>query len=274
MRKLIGTLAVLLALTILPYSGHAQTVTSHADLDWTAPYRWVHIDNVDPQKFTAFESARKEWLKALNKDGKLLGDGRPLFWSSTAADANTYFTFYPFKAWADMDARNKMAAETKRLVGDSADKQYDSGDSTLIPPHGSEIWRRVADADIVWAGTDSLTDMTADVGRMDFRLVDWSNWKEFSSAYDTLQTILKAEKYPLACRLYSNVYGGKQGDYILFWMASDEAALKAAPDINSFLVGKIGQERAEKLMAALERYFPVQKTYHVVRRADLSNLGR
>ncbi|MFZ1682814.1 MAG: hypothetical protein WAU88_01675 [Candidatus Zixiibacteriota bacterium] len=274
MRTLIGTFAVILTLTLLPCSGHAQTISSHADLDWTAPYRWVHIDNVDPKTYMAFESARKEWLKALTKDGKLLGDGRPLFWSSTAPDANTYFTFYPFKAWADMDARNKMAVETKRLVGDSADKQYDSGDSTLIPPHGSEIWRRVADADIVCEGTDSLTDMTAGVGRMDFRLVDWSNWKEFSTAYDTLQTILKAEKYPLACRLYSNVYGGKQGDYILFWMAKDEAALNGAPEMRAFLKEKIGSERAEKLVAALEKYFPVQKTYHVVRRLDMSNLGQ
>jgi hypothetical protein len=274
MRKLVGTFAVILSLTLLASQGQSQTTASHADLDWKAPYRWVHIDNVNPQTYTAFENARKEWLKALTKDGKLLGDGRPLFWCSTAADANTYFTFYPFRAWADMDARNKMAAETKRLVGDSADKQYDSGDSALIPPHGSEIWRRVADADIVWEGTDSLTDITAGVGRMDFRLVDWSNWKEFSVAFDTLQAILKAEKYPLACRMYSNVYGGQQGDDILFWMAKDEAALNGAPEIRAFLNEKIGSERAEKLMAALDKYFPVRKTYHVVRRLDMSNLGQ
>jgi hypothetical protein len=274
MRTLIGTFAAILTLAVLPYSGRAQTISSHADLDWKAPYRWVHIDNVDPKTYRAFESARKEWLKALVKDGKLLGDGRPLFWSSTAAEANTYFTFYPFKAWADMDARGKMAGETSKLVGDSALKKYDSGDSTLIPPHGSAIWRRLTDADIVWEGTDSLTDMTAGVGRMDFRLVDWSNWKEFSVAYDTLQAILKAEKYPLACRMYSNVYGGKQGDYILFWMAKDDAALNRAPEIRRFLNEKIGIEKADQLVSALNKYFPIQKSYSVRRRTDLSNLGQ
>ena len=32
----------------------AQPLMSHRDLDWTAPRRWVHVDNVDTAKVCRF----------------------------------------------------------------------------------------------------------------------------------------------------------------------------------------------------------------------------
>jgi hypothetical protein len=52
----------LLGTTLLTIRVGAQTLKSHLDLDWQAPRRWVHVDNVDLTKIQTFENARKGWL--------------------------------------------------------------------------------------------------------------------------------------------------------------------------------------------------------------------
>jgi hypothetical protein len=74
----------------------------------------------------------------LRRDDRLLGDGRPLFWHARSSRAGqTFFTFYPFGAWADLEARRQMVVRTEGIVGKDAVKAYDSGEEAY------EIERRL-----------------------------------------------------------------------------------------------------------------------------------
>ena len=274
MRYLTSICLAILFAPLLTLGADAQTLTSHQDLDWGSPYRWVHIDNIDAHKASLFEGCRKTWLTNLRQGDHLLGDGRPLFWYAKGYSVQTYFTLYPFRTWSDMDARGKMATETMKAVGDAKAKAYDVGDSALIPPHGSQIWRRNTDSDIAWAGTDSLTDLTANVGRLEVRDIDWWHEEEVSKLWDEFQATLKKAKYPLACRMYSNVYGGNQLEHILLWLAHDSAQYQSAPSLQAALTGTLGKERTIEMLANFDRYFPVVKSYEIEKRVDLSNLGK
>ncbi len=264
----------LLSLTLLTFAVNAQTLSSHRDLEWQAPYRWVHIDNVDVQKIQLFEGARKGWLANLQRGDTLLGDGRPLFWCAHAKIARTYFTFYPFRTWTELDTRGKMIKQTQALVGDSAVKTYDAGDEALVPPHGSQIWRRSVESDIVWSGSDSLTDVTAAVGRMEIHQIDWYHWDEFEKLWKELQETLTAARYPLACRVYTNVYTGTQGECMLLWLARDSVQYHGAASLQTALAEQLGEDKAAGLLAKLGEYFPLKQSYEMERRTDLSNLGR
>ena len=252
----------------------AQVSQSHRDLDWQAPKRWVHIDTVDPQKAQIFENARKAWLVTLRKDGQLLGDGRPLFWQARGGAVYTYFTFYPFRRWAEMDARGEMIEQTEKVVGADAVKTYDLGDAALIPPHCSQIWRRLAGSDITWPGSASLTEVTAAMGRMELHEVGFENWDEFELTWKAVQEALTAQKYPLACRVFSNAFGRNQGEYILMWLASDAAQYHGAPTLKAALQQALGVPKSKALLASLEKTFPLKQSFEIEKRPDLSNLGQ
>lgn len=273
----VRALCTFLALTLLSPPLSAQTPApipaTHRDLDWDAPSRWVHIDNIDPELESIFVAARHQWLKDLTQGDSLLGDGRPLFWHAFTDSTCTYYTFYPFRVWADLDTRGAMATQTTQLVGKTKLQAYDAGDSALVPPHGSQLWRRVASADIVASGGDSLTELTAGFGRMEFHLVDWSNWDQYEKAYAEFRAALIAQSYPLVCRVFSNSYGGRQGEYLLWWLARDPSTFAAAPSLRATLAEGLGKEKADSLLMSLERYFPVQSSSVAERRNDMSNLG-
>jgi hypothetical protein len=249
-------------------------VRSHRDLNWNAPRRWVHVDNVNPQLVSVFEHARQGWLTALKTDSGLLGDGRPLFWCARAGKVQTYFTFYPWGPWGDMDARRTMAMRTDSLVGEAAVNRYDSGDSALVAPHYSELWQRRPESDIAWAGTDSLTELTAPVGRLEFHQMDEARWEEYTQVWDSLKATLIREKYPLACRVYSNLFGHSGGQMILFWLAPSKTSYQAAPPLNTTTEVALGKAKSDAMFARLDALFPAKESYEVERRLDLSNLGR
>jgi hypothetical protein len=252
----------------------AQIGQSHRDLDWQAPKRWVHIDTVDPKKAMIFENARKGWLATLRKDNQVLGDGRPLFWQARGGAVYTYFTFYPFKRWADMDTRGDMIEQTQKVVGEEAVKTYDLGDAALVPPHNSQIWRRVPSFDIAGPGGVPLTEVTAGVGRMEFHEVGFEDWDEFERSWKAVQEALVAQKYPLACRVFSNVYGNNQGEYILLWLAADAAQYRGVPTLKEALQQALGIPKSAALLASLDKVFPLRKSMELEKRLDLSNLGK
>ncbi|MGD1047319.1 MAG: hypothetical protein ABR899_01040 [Candidatus Krumholzibacteriaceae bacterium] len=252
----------------------AQTTQSHLGLDWQAPRRWVHIDNVDPQKAQLFENSRKTWLAALHRDGRVLGDGRPLFWYARAGTVQTYFTLYPFRLWADLDARSEMIDQTNKIVGEEAVKTYDLGDAALVPPHCSQIWRRLAASDITWSGVDSLTEFTAAVGRLEVHQIDWWHWDEFEHLWNDVKAALVAQKYPLVCRVFTNAFGNNQGEYILLWLAPDPARYQAASTLQKALAQQLGERKGAEDVATLEKLFPLRASYEIEKRLDLSNLGK
>jgi hypothetical protein len=252
---------------------YAETPLTHRDLDWSGPWRWVHIDNVDAAQVAVFESARHGWLQVLERDGVRLGDGRPLFWSARGEGVDTYLTFYPFTTWVDLDTRGEMVTHTQEVVGEEAVKTYDSGDAALVPPHMSQIWRRRVAADVVWAGTDSLTELTARRGRFERRQVDWVRWDQYEACWKTVQEALVAQSYPLACRVFANTYGGVQGDLMLMWLAPNDAAYAGAPGVANVLEKQLGAEKAAAVMAELALLFPVTESWEMTRRDDMSNLS-
>jgi hypothetical protein len=260
--------------TLLVAHPAAQTTRSHLDLDWQAPRRWVHVDNVDPQKAQLFESSRKGWLATLHRDGSLLGDGRPLFWHARTGTVQTYFTLYPFRRWGDLDARSEMIDQTNKVVGEEAVKTYDLGDAALVPPHYSQIWRRLTESDITWSGSDSLTELTAAVGRLEVRQVDWWHWDEFEHLWNDVKAALVAQKYPLACRVFTNAFGNNQGEYILLWLAPDPGRYQAAPTLQQALTQELGERKSGEVGAMLEKLFPLRASYEIEKRLDLSNLGK
>jgi hypothetical protein len=142
---------------------------TQASLDWNAPYRWVHFDNTGPDPSGVFEKARVEWLQALRQGDSLLADGRALFWSHRSKEHSTYFTFYPFTRFGELDARRDAVRATQAVVGKDALARYDLGDAVLVPPHYSQIWRRSPDNDYVPAGSEALTERTAACGWFEFR---------------------------------------------------------------------------------------------------------
>jgi len=250
----------------------AQTrLQSHRDLDWEAPRRWVHVDNVVPQKAALFERARLEWLSVLQTGDSLLGDGRPLFWYANGNRLHTYFTFYPFRTWPDLDARAKMVEATNNVVGKDALERYNTGDSGLVSPHYSQIWRRSNDDDIVWSGTDQLSELTAAVGRLDVHMPNLQQSDTIDSLWKEIKTALVAQKYPLACRAYDSIYG--KGQNMMLWLAPDSTAYRKAPSIESALKQQFGLQKGGAIFTKFREVFPIEESYEIRRRADLSNLG-
>jgi hypothetical protein len=273
--KLVSVSLAVAGLSLLILSTQAvgqEAPKSHRDLDWQAPRRWVHVDNVDPQKASLFVNARLGWLATLRRDDGLLGDGRPLFWHARSSKAGeTFFSFYPFRTWADLDARGQMATETVKVVGEDALKAYDSGDEALVSPHYSQIWSRVAEYDIAVPATDSLTELTAMAGRLEVHSVDITRWDVFEQSWKQITDTLVAAEYPQACRFFRSTYG--KGEYMVWWLAPDSAAYMSAPSIQDVLDAQLGSQRSAELRGALDAVFPVEAFYDVERRADLSNLG-
>ncbi len=273
MRMRVTMAAIGVACLSVPSPTIAQsTPRSHRDLDWNAPRRWVHVDIVLNEQVPVFERARLEWLSALSAGDSLLGDGRALFWQSRGETVNTYFTFYPFRAMAELDERVKMRQETDKVVGEAAGQRYDLGDAGIVSPHYSQIWRRSPDDDIAGPRAERLNELTAAVGRLDVHLPDLQRYDVVDSLWSTITSTLVKHDYPLACRAYGSVYG--QGEYMMLWLAPDSVTYHGAPSIESFLEREFGEREGRKLYADFAAVFPIQRSYRVERRADLSNLGQ
>jgi hypothetical protein len=250
----------------------AAAPATHAALDWSAPYRWVHVDNVAKDRLEVFETARHGWLQALRQGDSLLADGRPLFWGHRAVEQSTYFTFYPFRRFGELDTRRDAVRATQAIVGKEALSRYDSADSVLIAPHYSQIWRRSPDDDYVPAGSESCTELTAAGGWLETRVPSFDTGAALDSLWQELRATLAAERYPLVCRVFQDVYGSST--VFCLWMAPDRATLQAAPTLQDVVRRHLGKDAAQRFWQRLDAVFPVTSTLAVERRADMSNLGK
>jgi hypothetical protein len=269
-RVALGVLLVVGALAVGAQKAASQS--THAALDWAAPYRWVHVDNIAAERTQVFEAARHGWLKSLRQGDSLLADGRPLFWEHRGDDHSTFYTFYPFTRFGELDARREAILKTQRVVGREALDRYDSADSVLIPPHYSQIWRRAAGFDYVPPGGDSLTEKTAACGWLEFRTPDFYHGDESDSLWKEISAALTAENYPLACRSFWNVYG--TGDLIRIWLAPDSTTSRATRPVKDVVARHLGAARAQEIFNRLDEVLPTSTLLTARRRADMSNLGR
>jgi hypothetical protein len=198
----------------------------------------VHVDHVDPALVDRFEGARRRWLDTI--DG--LPDGRPLFWAGTDGDALVYFTFYPYEQWSDLDARRAAIDRTERRVGEAAVDDYDSGDAALVPPHLSQLWRRLRDLDV---GDPTVDERTASRAWVEFRRTPTS-WDELETAWADVKSSGHV------CRAYLSQYG--TGQIVLVWL--DPASEDPLGDLG----GRI------------DALVPIERSVRLERREDLSNL--
>lgn len=261
---------VLACLACLAAACCGAAPVSHGDLDWQAPSLWVHVDNLDPAKVAQFEAARHGWLSVLRRpDGTLLGDGRALFWE---ADGRAFYSFYPFAGWPAFEERRLMVTATQETVGKGAVADYDAGDAALVSPHYSQMWLRSPDWDVATTATAALTEVTAAVGRLEVHDIDITQWDVYEQAWKQMAAVLQANNYPLACRTFRSSFG--RGEYMTWWLAADSATYAGAPTVEAVLAKQLGATEAGLLLAKLAVVFPVRESHEVVRRADMSNLGR
>ena len=222
-------LLVLVATAATSQSGRAAP--DRRVLDWSASRRWVHIDNVDPAKVQAFENARRGWLDALRTKDGMLDDVRPLFWEGRGDDARTFFTFYPFANFAELDARRETALATNQLAGKQAVERYDEGDAALVAPHLSQIWRRSPSLDYVPPGAADLTELNALAGRIEFQEEDLQREEKTRAVWKVVRDCLASRRHPIACRTFWSEFGS--GELVRIWLAPDARTLREAPSLDS-----------------------------------------
>jgi len=238
--------------------------------DWSAPYRWVHIDNLDAAKAPVFEDARRKWLAALHREKGTLDDGRMLFWHSKSGDPQTFFTFYPFTKYADLDARRATALQTNELAGKEAVDAYRAGDVALVPPHRTEVWQRDPDFDFAAPGNEKLDEATANAGRIEMQQEDLQRGERIAELWKQMRDALAQQRYPLVCRAFRSAFGS--GQIVRMWMARDAETLRSAPSLDTAIAATLGEAKGKALLAEWTALHATQKAYAIERRADLSNL--
>ena len=210
-----------------------QGVPSGSFLDWNASRRWVHVDNVDSRKVAVFEAARLRWLNVLRRDDLSLPDGRALFWCSRRDSVHTYFTFYPFGDYADLDKRARAIKETERIVGPAAVADCDLGDVSLVLPHFSEIWTQEKAYDFDSPAQVGLLEPNAGAARVEVRQETMGAEKHIASLWSQIAKALAEHRYPMSCRSYFSAFG--TGRITSLWLAKDSAEMALAPSVRDIL---------------------------------------
>lgn len=239
-------------------------------LDWSAPHRWVHLDNVTQAGVGLFEGARRRWLAALRKDGTALPDGRPLFWSGDHDGLRTYVTFWPFGEMAALDARSRMVAASQAKLTPQALKEYQDGDAALVAPHYTQIWSRQPEDDFVSPVAGDLTELSGAHGRLQLLQLNLQVAARADANWGEIRALLARKRYPLTCRVFSSRYGA--GQTILLWLSTDAVSLKSAPGLTEFLQTATGESQSTALAKEFAGLWSAQQQLDVVRRDDLSNL--
>jgi hypothetical protein len=239
-----------------------------AALDWNAPNRWVHVDNIAKDRIALFEGARQRWLLALHRDGAHLTDGRALFWSGDHGDVRTYLTFYPFTNFADLDARARTAKVTQGIVGKAAVDDYDSGDAALVPPHYTQIWIRRNAEDFVSPIAGDLSELSAGSARVQIQQLDFARSERAEAVWNEVKAALEKARYPLTCRTFTAWYGDGRTERL--WLAPDVQSLQAAPSLRAAIANQSGSALADEY----EALWQLQDEFEISRRGELSNLVR
>jgi hypothetical protein len=252
-----------LVLACAPLAAPRGAPPPRAPLDWSAAGRWVHVDHVDPAQAPSFEQARKRWLARLAQLPGWQPDGRPLFWSGTHGGSSVYVTFHPYSTWSDLAARAEAAAATNEAAGQEAVTDYDSGDQALVPPHRSELWRRLPEMDLGPA-PGAPCELSSRRLLVELRrLPTGAAGPAFDEVWSAVQRALGGKASGVQAQAWWSAYGS--GALVLLWSGADGAWPRGLSVLKALPGGAALLERAEALT-------PLEDRLELVRRDDLSNL--
>jgi hypothetical protein len=72
--------------------------------------------------------------------------------------------------------------------------------------------------------------------------------------------------------MYTNMFGRNQGECAVFWLAPTLESYRRAAPLKEVLQ-QLRNPSAEEMLSQLDDLFPLQASYDIIRRPDLSNLG-
>jgi hypothetical protein len=255
-------LAVALLLSCAPRPAVSSARASAPGRD---DYVAVHIDTVAPALFGQFVDARREWLGELRS--RHATDGRGAFLQ--IGDA-TFYTLRHFTAFGDFDTRGEAIERSLAAVPKEAAERYDRlADTSLVYPHTSEIWARVADLGYAPA-SGALDERSACCGRLVIEDVraDPASEKTYSDATTAIASALAEARYLLTRVTYRTVFGA--GHMFTLWLAPSREALDGSPGMLDAVATVRGAARAAELGAAIDSIVVHREAEPIVVRHDMT----
>ena len=225
----------------------------------------VHIDHLNPSMVQSFTQARSEWVKLLRSSQTT--DGRGLYIG--IGDAG-FVSLQPFGAYSDLDRRGAAVGRALGKVDKAAFDRYETAsDSSVVPPHSSEIW--VFEDTVSYRSADPFTTMSAaGYGRMVVEQLDPTPRGEpYEEIWKTILEALGRANYPLSRVTFTSVYG--TGKLVSFWLAAKRDEYMRAPSVEEVVARSLGQERAAALFQRLQSTVLSTETQEAVPRPDLTS---
>lgn len=244
-----------------PPAAASPAATSASGKDYVA----VHIDTVAPALFGQFVDARREWLGELRSHHAT--DGRGVFLQ--VGDA-AFYTLRHFTSFGDFDTRGEAIERSLAAVPKEAGDRYDHlADTSLVYPHTSEIWVRVADLGYAPA-SGAVDERSACCGRLVIEDVrtDPASEKTYSDASSAVDVALAEAGYPLTRITYRTVFGA--GHVFTLWLAPSREALDGSPGVLDSVAKVRGAVRATELGAAIDSTVVHRDVHAIVVRHDMT----
>lgn len=253
MKKLVLML-VLPCLVTMPLAAE-----SHEEMDYNAPkYVIVHTDVVDPADAPAYEDNARAWVEAF-REAEM---GEEWTWWASTGPAFHYNIVFPVMSMAELDndeARQKAMAEA---VGEEKLAELGKG-AELIRSHSSILVK-------------SRRDLSYDPGmegppgymEIGTHHVKPSMGKAFEEVAKKVMAAAAKAEYPVAMDAYEVEFG--EGAYIYVGIAASEEAYSAAPSIPEMVIGALGEEEGNALMAEWRDCITGYESHDGIPRMDLS----
>jgi hypothetical protein len=222
--------------------------------------RRVHIDHLDPARVSQYEQARREWLEWI------VGHRAVDPWGGLflQVDGSTFMALRPFARFAELDPVPAPVPIDPRVQA----RYNERSDAALVPPHHNEIWLRQPELD--YQPPQPVSEGRC-AGRIVFEQARnvAGGRDEYLETWRAIRAELGGANHPVARITYSSQFG--TGQYVSLWVAPSREAFAKAPSLEQVLAGRLGKEKAAKLLERWRASVSERQEHDVVARPDLSN---